>query len=205
MMKAPSLAMAFLQCNLVPHSILQILTAPLPHTLPPAASILHPPPFIPPPSSCLFLSLILHPLSPILHLLSPPSPASSPHLLHPLSRALHPAAHILHPLSSALHPAAHPSPFSPASFPCLQRDQHGWGSSKGSKTPGKRGLGGQRSRAGPGAGPNEAVPWGCAPLGSRAGIPKPLKPPGGLLWGSHPAWVLGGCFGCWVPSFRGSS
>lgn len=130
--------MAFLQCNLVPHSILQILTAPLSHTLPPAASILHPPPFIPPPSSCLFLSLILHPLSPILHLLSPPillhpPPASFTPYLVPFTPQ--PTSSTLYPLPFTLRPILPPFPLHPS--PACSGTNLAGGARRGAKPQGK--------------------------------------------------------------------
>lgn len=116
----------------------------------PPPFIPHPSPFIPPPFSCL--------------LPTPPSPLIS----CPSPRSPHPPPFILCP-----------SPCVP-SFLCLQWDQLGRGSSKGHKTPGKRGLGGQRSRAGPGAGPNEAAltkqhpppAMGLCPIGIQGRDPK---------------------------------
>lgn len=75
----------------------------------PSPCSLHPPPFIPPPSSCLFLSLILHPLSHILHLLSPPpfllppphasfTPYLVPFTPQPTSSTLYPLPFTLRPI-----------------------------------------------------------------------------------------------------------
>lgn len=213
-MKAPSLATAFLQSNLVPGSRGWLRPAPYPSPCSPhsASSTLYP-------SSCILQLSISHPPPFIPHpspFIPPPSPASSPPCPSPLISCPSPRSPHPPPFISCPSPfVPHPSPFPPPSFPCLQWDQRGWGCAKGSKAPGKRGPGGQRSRAGPGAGPNEAVltkrrpppAMGLCPVGipGQGQHQSLLNPPWGLALGLPPCLGAWGCFGCWVPSFRVST
>lgn len=151
--------------------------------------ISHPPPFIP------------HPSPFIPPLLLPPPPASFTPYLVPFTPQ--PTSSTLYPLPFTLRPILPPFPLHPS--PACSGTNMAGGARRGAKPQGKGVWEGKGAEQGLGLALTRlchgAVPCWDPGQGSQS----LLNPLGACCGAPTLPGCLGGCFGCWVPSFRGSS